>query len=54
MNAIDTRLIHIEATFGKKFWKRLIDIFEDEVDVSVLSFEYLNAHAYYDGGLHHS
>jgi hypothetical protein len=41
MNAIDTRLIHIEATFGKEFWKRLIDIFEDEVDDSVLSFEYL-------------
>jgi hypothetical protein len=40
MNAIDTRLIHIEATFGKEFWKRLIDIFDDEVDDSVLSFDY--------------
>ena len=41
MNAIDTRLIHIEATFGKEFWKRLIDIFEDEVDDNIFSFEYL-------------
>jgi hypothetical protein len=41
MDAVDTRLIHIEPSFGKEFWKRLLDIFDDEVDDSVLSFEYL-------------
>lgn len=30
-----------EATFGKEFWKRLMDLFEDDVDDGVFSFEFL-------------
>lgn len=36
-----TRLIHIDTTFGKEFWKRLMDLFEDDIEESVMSFEFL-------------
>ena len=35
------RLIHIDTTFGKEFWKRLMDLFEDDIEESVMSFEFL-------------
>ena len=32
---------HFDATFGKDFWKRLMDLFEDDLDESVFSFEFV-------------
>ena len=29
-----------EVTFGKEFWKRLMDLFEDDIDEGILSFEF--------------
>jgi hypothetical protein len=31
----------VVASFGKEFWKRLMDLFEDDIDESVFSFEFI-------------
>jgi hypothetical protein len=31
----------VVASFGKEFWKRLMDLFEDDIDESVFSFEFM-------------
>jgi hypothetical protein len=31
----------VDASFGKDFWKRLMNLFEDSIDESVFSFEYI-------------
>lgn len=31
---------HVEVSFGKEFWKRLMDLFEDEVDDDIMSIEF--------------
>ena len=36
-----TRFIHIDSSFGKEFWKRLMDLFEDDIEEGVVSFEFL-------------
>jgi len=40
MSEIDTTKTNVEVTFGKELWKRLMDLFEDDLDESVLSFEF--------------
>jgi hypothetical protein len=32
---------HLPSSFGKEFWKRLMDLFEDDIEESILSFEFL-------------
>ena len=31
---------HVDVVFGKEFWKRLMDLFEDDIDESVMSLEF--------------
>jgi hypothetical protein len=40
MSEVDLRSSNVEVTFGKELWKRLTDLFEDDLDESVLSFEF--------------
>ena len=37
----DSTTSRVEVTFGKEFWKRLMDLFEDDIDEGIFSFEFL-------------
>lgn len=40
ISEVDLRSSNVEVTFGKELWKRLTDLFEDDLDESVISFEF--------------
>lgn len=40
LSEVDLRSSNVQVTFGKELWKRLTDLFEDDLDESVLSFEF--------------
>jgi hypothetical protein len=41
MKVDETKTVHTEVLFGKDLWKRLMDLFEDDVDDSTFSFEFI-------------
>jgi hypothetical protein len=41
LSDIDLRTSNVQVTFGKEAWKRLMDLFEDDIDDNVLSFEFI-------------
>jgi hypothetical protein len=41
LSDIDLRTSNVEVMFGKEAWKRLMDLFEDDIDDNVFSFDFI-------------